>query len=492
MRKVFRTSGKTLLLSPVSLVHLALLGVLLIYASYSLYTTAESFAIYELSRGGKGYVSDEVWYVSAARNMLSDLYGLKASNPLACSATIVLNKSYEYLAVNALALRYGINIVDTNYDKLKYALYVESSNCSSLNEFTNELANKYGVKEVVYGWRLPDNDGINDYLNTEHPPLGKYLIALSIVSLGDYPLHWRIPSIVSGVLMILLLYYLTLNISGSPWIALLAASLTAIDPLFKALGSIALLDIFVATTSVAAAIAIVKKRYVAASILIGISASFKFNGLFTLIPMMIIYLRNLVRTKGNIDLETMYKYIEWLFKNAAVIVIVFLIASAPFIAGYGLGGWFRDTVNSLKWHTSEKCPPSRAGCPTSSFPIDWFIGVNAFTLYVNPTVVAMGNYIFWTASLWLSILFIPAAKTFKKVGYSLLFLLGILFGYIALWAVGGRTQYSFYAIHLLPFTYLALASMLEVIVDRSLLKEVFNKWFNLLSYLRKLVLTALA
>ncbi|MEM1750135.1 MAG: glycosyltransferase family 39 protein [Desulfurococcaceae archaeon] len=484
--------GKTLLLSPTSLVHLALLVVLLIYASYSLYTTAENFVIYELSRGGKGYVSDEVWYVSAARNMLSDLYGLKAFNPLACSATIVLYKSYEYLAVNTLALNYGVNIVDTNYDKLKYALYVESSNCSSLNEFTNELANKYGVKEVVHGWRLPDNDGINDYLNTEHPPLGKYLIALSIILLGDYPFHWRVPSIVSGVLMILLLYYLTLNISGSPWIALLAASLTAIDPLFKALGSIALLDIFVATTSVAAAIAIVKRKYVVASILIGISASFKFNGLFTLIPMMIIHLRNLVRARMDIDLETIYKYIEWLFKNVAIIVVVFLIASTPFIAGYGLGGWLRDTINSLKWHTSEKCPPGRAGCPTSSFPIDWFIGVNAFTLYVNPTIVAMGNYILWTASLWLSILFIPAAKTFKKVGYSLLFLLGILLGYIALWIMGGRTQYSFYAIHLLPFTYLALALMLEVIVDRNSLKEVFNKWFNSLSYLRKFILTVLA
>gem|GEM_PF-6875281 len=171
---------------------------------------------------------------------------------------------------------------------------------------------------------------------------------------------------------------------------------------------------------------------------------------------------------------------------------MFLIASTPFIAGYGLGGWLRDTINSLKWHTSEKCPPGRAGCPTSSFPIDWFIGVNAFTLYVNPTIVAMGNYILWTASLWLSILFIPAAKTFKKVGYSLLFLLGILLGYIALWIMGGRTQYSFYAIHLLPFTYLALALMLEVIVDRNSLKEVFNKWFNSLSYLRKFILTVLA
>lgn len=491
MRKVLKVCGKTLLLSPTSLIHLVLLGAILIYASYSLYMTSENFVSYELNRGGKGYVSDEVWYVSAARNMLSDLFGLKVFNPLACSATIILNKSYEPLVVNALALRYNVNIVDTNYNKLKHALYVESLNYSSLHEFTNELASKYGVREVVYGWRLPDNDGINNYLNTEHPPLGKYLIAISIALLGDYPLHWRIPSVVSGVLMILLLYYLALNISRSPWIALLAASLAAVDPLFKALGSIALLDIFVATTSVAAAIAIVERRYVAASILIGISASFKFNGLFTLIPMMIIYLRDLVRVRRSIDLETTYKYIEWLFKNAAIIVLVFLIASAPFIAGYGLGGWLRDTINSFKWHTSEKCPSSKAGCPTSSFPIDWFIGVNAFTLYVNPTIVAMGNYIFWTASLWLSILFIPAAKTFRKVGYPLLLLLGTLLGYIMLWIVGGRTQYSFYAIHLLPFTYLVLASMLEVIVDRNSLKEVFNKWLSSLSYLRKLILTVL-
>ncbi len=491
MRKALEIRGKTSLLSPASLVHLILLAAVLIYASYTLYTAAESFVTHELSRGGKGYVSDEVWYVSAARNMLSDLYGLRAFNPLACSATVVLDKSYDLLAVNALALKYSVNIVDTNYNKLKYALYVESANCSSLDELTSELSSKYGVREVVHGWRLPDSDGINNYLNTEHPPLGKYLIALSIALLGDHPLHWRIPSVASGVLMILLLYYLALDVSGSRWIALLASSLAVIDPLFKALGSIALLDIFVATTSVAAAIAIVRRKYVAASILIGISASFKFNGLFTLIPMMIIYLRDLVRARGNVDLETVHRYVGWLFKNAAVIVAVFLAASAPFIAGYGLGGWLRDTVNSLKWHTSEKCPPSKAGCPTSSFPIDWFIGINAFTLYINPTIVAMGNYIFWTASLWLSMLFTPAAKTSRKIGYSLLLLLGILLGYIMLWIVGGRTQYSFYAIHLLPFTYLALASMLEAIVDRRSLREVFNKWLSLLNYLRRLILMAL-
>ena len=47
----------------------------------------------------------------------------------------------------------------------------------------------------------------DDYFNLEHPPLGKYIVAISMVVCGDKPLCWRLPSVLEASLIPLLLYF---------------------------------------------------------------------------------------------------------------------------------------------------------------------------------------------------------------------------------------------------------------------------------------------
>ena len=122
----------------------------------------------------------------------------------------------------------------------------------------------------------------------------------------------------------------------------------------------------------------------------------------------------------------------------------------------GISSWFNAAViNTIQWHLKVKCVG--AHCPISSAPWDWFIGLNSFPLYTYPdgtALYARGFYPLWLASLILLVLHMPLARERYK-GYSVtsLFYACTFVGYILIWVLGARTQYSFYAVHLTPLIY---------------------------------------
>ncbi len=67
------------------------------------------------------------------------------------------------------------------------------------------------------------------YRETFHPPLGKLLLTASILLLGDLPLSWRLPSLISGAGVIVALYFIALRLSGKLWPAVIAALLLITD-----------------------------------------------------------------------------------------------------------------------------------------------------------------------------------------------------------------------------------------------------------------------
>jgi dolichyl-phosphate-mannose-protein mannosyltransferase len=81
-----------------------------------------------------------------------------------------------------------------------------------------------------------------------HPPLGKWLIALSITLFGDTPFGWRFVGAFAGVLTVAATYAIARRLlRGSPGQSLLAAVaplLLLMDGLFLAQARIAMLDIF--------------------------------------------------------------------------------------------------------------------------------------------------------------------------------------------------------------------------------------------------------
>jgi predicted membrane-bound dolichyl-phosphate-mannose-protein mannosyltransferase len=81
--------------------------------------------------------------------------------------------------------------------------------------------------------------------NTEHPPLGKLLIALSMSVFGDTGIGWRIPSIIAGLVAIAAVYRIVRASGETPWLAILVVGILAFDNLTLVHGRIATLDMLV-------------------------------------------------------------------------------------------------------------------------------------------------------------------------------------------------------------------------------------------------------
>ena len=83
-----------------------------------------------------------------------------------------------------------------------------------------------------------------DYMFIVHPPLGKWLIALSSAIWGDNSFGWRIAPAVAGTLSVLIMVRLALRMFRSTILGVLAGVLLALDGISLVMSRVALLDIF--------------------------------------------------------------------------------------------------------------------------------------------------------------------------------------------------------------------------------------------------------
>lgn len=145
----------------------------------------------------------------------------------------------------------------------------------------------------------------------------------------------------------------------------------------------------------------------------------------------------------------------------------------------GFSNWVKySLIGSFTWHASVKC--TGASCPISSAPWEWFMNVNSFPLYIYPdgsALRASGTWPFWISSLTLSILLAPACLRDRRFGRLWVFYMGVLAGFILLWLMGGRSQYSFYSIQLAPLVYSSLTyAVAFIIFNRDLLVDTLKYW----------------
>lgn len=458
-------------------------------STYLFYSNASRLYMCEIDRGGRGYVTDEVWYVSSARNILLEVFGLEPKQNLGYGATIVFKERVSLYDVKTLAERLNISI-RSDYVKIN-ALYINGSP-ENIQLFIEELKEKYEISDIVPGWQLPDHEGVNNYLNLEHPPLGKYIIGLSMLLIGDYPVAWRVPLVIVGVATVVLVYMIVLELTRSAVVAFVSSLLFSYDTMTRALFSIAILDGFVAFFTVLSMYLLLKRKYTSSITTAIVGGAFKFTALFTLIPVLSILAWVITKRTSRPSLFEFMRILVKLTIMSAVLFLVFLtIASTPLISRVGLTNWINfSLLGSFKWHLSVKCTAS--SCPVSSSPWDWFLGYNSFPLYYFPdgTVLAAESfYPLWFTSLVLSFIFIPLIyRGYKKYAVTSLFLLGVTAGYVIIWTLGSRTQYSFYAVQLAPLVYIHLFYIVGVLSpNRSIHVELLATWRDLLTWLRKLI-----
>ena len=111
--------------------------------------------------------------------------------------------------------------------------------------------------------------------NAEHPQLAKLIIAGTIKLFGDNPWGWRIGSVLFGLIAILALYALVRGAGGSPWLAVGASGVMALDNLMLIHGRIATLDIYFVAMALVAGAFYVRGRPLLSGVALGIASCMK-------------------------------------------------------------------------------------------------------------------------------------------------------------------------------------------------------------------------
>jgi predicted membrane-bound dolichyl-phosphate-mannose-protein mannosyltransferase len=119
--------------------------------------------------------------------------------------------------------------------------------------------------------------------NTEHPPLGKLLMAASISIFGDDPLGWRLPSIVAGLVALVVVFEIVRRTDRSAWLAVLVVAFVSFDNLTFVHGRIGTLDMMVLAPMLIGSLLALQRRWLLAGIAIGIALLFKLTALYALL-----------------------------------------------------------------------------------------------------------------------------------------------------------------------------------------------------------------
>ncbi|MCS7099111.1 MAG: glycosyltransferase family 39 protein [Sulfolobales archaeon] len=439
------------------------------------------------------YISDEVWYVSSARNYLNKVFGVyprTSSSGLRVTLELSTTSRSDYLdaadRLGKLVRELGGGIVKSSEyygtgDNPLYAI------CVDIPEGSLEilLANPY-VKSFGVGYCYPNAGNILNYMNLEHPPLGKYLIALSMVVCGDTPTCWRLPSIVSGAGVLVVQYILLRNILRGFWgivVSILVPVITLLDRTFRSMTLVAMLDAPLALLTLLACFLSLRGSVYASSTSLSLAFSTKFSGVFAVPALYFDYSRK--KPPALAILLLVYAPLA-----------VFVVLSIPLILHRGgfLQWWSEAVEGSFRWHLTTKTEPGRG--PPAAPPWDWLAGANSFILHYKyeehvgfvADLVASGNPVLYIATAALSVFALPHLKKLPDGGRSWLYTWLTWLMYVFLWFAGNRSQYSFYMIQLVPLLYGTLGVLVYYLSEVDNARNLAIAWLkmlrNLVRYLR--------
>ena len=129
-------------------------------------------------------------------------------------------------------------------------------------------------------------DGATD--DNDHPPLGKLLIAASMLLFGDNPTGWRAASLILGLQTLVVAAALARELGGTRRAGWFAAAFFAADGFFLAYARTALVDGGLAClmlwSLLAALVARSWRGVLASAVLVGLAASVKWSGSLAVLP----------------------------------------------------------------------------------------------------------------------------------------------------------------------------------------------------------------
>ena len=312
--------------------------------------------------------------------------------------------------------------------------------------------------------------------NTEHPPLGKALIAGSMLVFGDNAFGWRIPSILAGIAVVLLIYGIVRAAGGDRWTGVLAAFLLAFENLVLVHSRIGTLDMLLVAFLMLGAWTMLRGWPLAAGIAIALAALVKVNGVLGLAALVLYELvllawarrdgtgdgRRHLRAIGLLGVAFLPAFVLGLWAlDLAFTSFTSPIDHLQHILAFG-SSLTRDTAinqESYPWQWLVNEVPMTYlrtdtqilvnGEVTGSYPIIWFRGA------MNPLVIGAAPFGF-AFELW------RAITTRDRVGlWAVTWASALYLPLVALALGPHRISYIFYVLPTLPAVVVGIALFLR-------------------------------
>ncbi len=228
--------------------------------------------------------------------------------------------------------------------------------------------------------------------NTEHPPLGKLLIAGSMLLFGDNGIGWRLPSLIAGMVSLVALYGIVRSAGERAWLGVLAVALFAFDNLSLVHGRIATLDILFLAPSLVGAWLALRGHWTAAGVALAVGALAKLTALFS-VAALVLYLLAVVGIdwweQRRIRVRDLAPIVPFLAAFTFVFVLVLWLLDLRFSP-------YHNPVDHIVHMLEFGAKLQTAGAPSgiASDPWSWLVNqVPIHYLTVNVDTTAGGKLI---------------------------------------------------------------------------------------------------
>ena len=318
-------------------------------------------------------------------------------------------------------------------------------------------------------------------VNNEHPPLAKALIMLGIALFGDNPIGWRIFPILTSIISMILIYYLTLILCGKKCASFSAALLFASDIMAFNVGQIGILDAPSMMFVLSGGILVLKGRSDIGGLLLGLAFLSKLSATFTAAGILLswVLLENLRKKSDSTGLS---KQTVFVGRVILVAFVTFLFGLWVYDATYNI--FNRDPFQHLSYMYNYHRDLTYGNSNSVILPLEWINPFNPFppiafhivtvTEVVNRltrTYHPIAYYGIYTPLWWSIWVIMPVslAETVYRVRkngkhevsvFSFPWIVTNYFTYVVLGYLMQRWVYPFYFYMTLPGLYIAMSDYL--------------------------------
>jgi len=325
----------------------------------------------------------------------------------------------------------------------------------------------YNILKIIFHITPPmyfpysNEAGIQNYVNTCHPPLAKYFMASTILILGYQPAAWRIWSWVLGDLMLIVAFFLGKYLLGDHGYraylgGIVSTLLVALDPNIWLLHGVAMLEIYVSFFGILSLYFLLKKKLLWGAIALGLAMASKEPAYLLILPFLY-YLGDL--KKSPID-RTIY--------GLGIPIVTFGAVSLPIIDYYGgFLSWLKGTfLDRASWDITNG-HISLADVSQISTPWGWFMNIHPFW---------MGFHFYATTNpfimlLWPILTIIVILLKEKNLIFTSMWAWTEWLGFLMVYFLGNHTLFSFYVTDFSPVVDVFVAVSMIYLVDKLVLRQ---------------------